>query len=170
MRVDEALKVFGFTVGKEVNENELTARFRALANEYHPDKGGDVRMMQLLLDARETLQKALAEGADWFASTNCVEADIIQEFKEILEALKNVPNIEVELCGSWLWIEASKAVKDALKELGCKWAGKKKKWYWHLPNTTSRKWKKRKEWRMDEIRSKFGTQTVLKTKGRTALQ
>ena len=54
-----------------------------------------------------------------------------QEKQELLEkivALKQLPGLEINLCGSWVWIGGdTKPNKDALKPLGCWWAAKKQK-------------------------------------------
>lgn len=73
-----------------------------------------------------------------------------------LKAL-SLPNIKVELCGTWIWITGdTKPVKEQLKELGCKWAPKKKKWFWRKP--TDKKFWKKGELDMDAIRMKHGSE------------
>ena len=57
-----------------------------------------------------------------------------EEFRQIIDLLMKLEGIEVELCGSWLWIGGNtKEHKDALKAAGCRWCSKKKLWSWHHP-------------------------------------
>lgn len=86
-----------------------------------------------------------------------------QEKQELLEkivALKQLPGLEISLCGSWVWIGGdTKPNKDALKALGCWWAAKKKLWYWHLPVETKH-YRRRKTKTMAEIEEKYGKQAI----------
>ena len=65
------------------------------------------------------------------------EAKIQQEkdLKALMDTivqLKQLEGLNIDLLGSWLWIGGNtKANKEALKALGCRWASKKKLWYWH---------------------------------------
>ena len=85
-----------------------------------------------------------------------------QEKQELLEkivALKQLPGLEINLCGSWVWIGGdTKPQKDQLKALGCWWAAKKQLWYWHLPVET--KHYRRKAKTMEEIEAKYGKQAI----------
>ena len=93
------------------------------------------------------------------AKTEFTEA----EKKELLEkivALKQLPGLEINLCGSWVWIGGdTKPNKDALKSLGCWWAAKKKLWYWHLPVETKH-YRRRKAKTMEGIEAKYGKKAI----------
>ena len=83
-----------------------------------------------------------------------------QELLEKIVALKQLPGLEISLCGSWIWIGGdTKPQKDALKALGCWWAAKKKLWYWHLPVET-RHYRRCKTKSMEEIEAKYGKQVI----------
>lgn len=75
---------------------------------------------------------------------------------------KIAPNADVEICGTWVWIEfdgkPSAEVREKLKELGCMWAPKKQKWYWRPP--AARRYFARGNTTMDEIRTRYGSESV----------
>ena len=65
--------------------------------------------------------------------------------------------MDVELCGEWLWLKGnSLPVKDALKDLGFRWSGKKARWYWS-PNMKGYSFV---NWSMDEIRVRYGSERI----------
>lgn len=83
--------------------------------------------------------------------------------KKVLEAinvLKDIEGINLELCGSWLWVSGdTKPHKDLIKSVGGKWALKKKMWY-VKPNNF---WYHTKEETMENIRHAHGS-VILKKK------
>ena len=69
-----------------------------------------------------------------------------------------IPGLDIELCGSWLWIGGNtREHKEELKALSCRWSKNKKLWYWHHAEE-GRKWR-RGTYSMNEIRTKYGSQT-----------
>ena len=73
--------------------------------------------------------------------------------------LKQLEGLNIDLLGSWLWIGGNtKENKEALKALGCRWASKKKLWYWHTESETRRHYKKSIS--IEEIEAKYGKQTI----------
>lgn len=127
--------------------DELKKAYKKWAMKLHPDRGGtdeDFRAM-----AEEYHRKLKT------ATNN--DGDTIKEEevkKETAEAAKFKDN--VELCGSWLWIDGNTKIhKDALKSWGCRWAPKKKKWYWCPPEQHKNRYRGKKT--MDEIRMKYGS-------------
>lgn len=136
----------------------LKAEYRRLVLKYHPDRGGDLETMKQINLAYEAKHEELKHA--WNSSHDeahqCTEAP--EEFRDIIEALLRMPGIEVELCGSWLWLSGNTYEhKDELKALGCKWASAKKMWSWHHAEAGSRFYRGRRT--MGEIRTKYGSQT-----------
>lgn len=66
-------------------------------------------------------------------------------------------NITIEIIGSWIWCFDCYQYKDQLKTLGFTWCSKKKAWVWH--NGQYRRHHKR-EIPLNDIRTKYGSQTV----------
>lgn len=137
--------------------DELKAEYRRLVKKYHPDMGGDTATMQRINnehDAKfEELKAAHNKTADEYHQTT----ETPEEFRDIIEKLIKLDGLEVELCGSWLWIGGNtKEHKEALKAAGCRWSNNKKLWYWHHAEEGSR-WHKGNR-TMGEIRTKYGSQ------------
>ena len=84
--------------------DELKREYRRLASIHHPDVGGDTDTMQDINaeydELHEVLKKAHNQQADEFHQTT----ETAEEFREIIEKLLRMHGLEVELCGSWLWI------------------------------------------------------------------
>ncbi len=127
---------------------ELKAEYKRLARKNHPDVGGDTATMQEINRQYEAAFNR-ANGND--GATTETAADFIS----IINALMKIHGIVCELCGSWIWISGdTRPVKDELKAAGCRWAAKKKMWYWkpageyHRGSNAS----------MEHIRAKYGSQ------------
>lgn len=132
--------------------------------ENHPDLGGDTKLMQEINAEYDIIKE---KGLEFYLnSANKSTQDI--DFKNInldfnSEAFISVikfcasTSLEVELCGSWLWISGnSKEVKDQLKELGCKWSANKALWYY-----TDAPFRKRgKAWTLEQIRTIHGSKKI----------
>ena len=74
--------------------------------------------------------------------------------------------LELEVCGDWIWISGNTFQnKTAIKEAGCRWASKKKLWYWRPADYVK---KTRKTLDMDQIRNLHGSE-VFTSNGRKAL-
>lgn len=142
--------------------NELKLQYRKLALKNHPDRGGSTEVMAEIKREYDELferlsLKAEAEEAAAKGTTDASQMD--DGYRVVVDALLNIPGIEIEQCGSWLWISGeTKKHKDEIKAAGCYWSAKKKMWYWR-PETKSRRWN-RKSISMDAIRFKYGSSSV----------
>jgi hypothetical protein len=78
------------------------------------------------------------------------------EIEKIISQILHFENIVIEVVGSWIWLSGdTKSIKDNLKELNFKWASKKKMWYYG-----EMKGRNPKEKSLEEIKSKYGCETV----------
>lgn len=137
---------------------ELKKEYRRLAKELHPDLGGDTEEFKVMQNEYEIMWERLknvhtnSEGETYTKETT----ETPQEFINIINVLIKLKDIEVEICGSWLWITGNtKAHKDILKQLKFRWANKKQAWYYH---TEPYRKKSKRELSLDEIRELFGSQ------------
>ena len=139
------------------NAEELKKEYHRLARENHPDLGGDTATMQQINAEFEKAAERIASGYT-MDDQNAESAADIAEFASVLNILFGLGGIEIELCGTWLWITGSTyAHKDAIKAAGGKWSPKKKAWYAHSGEYTR---KSRKGYSMDEIRDLHGSKKL----------
>lgn len=137
--------------------DELKKAYRRLAMKYHPDKGGSTEIMQEINNEHDRLFEILKKQHNAKADDKHQTTETAEEFRNIIEALLRLDGLEVELCGSWLWIGGeTRKHKDTLKALGCRWHSKRSLWYWHHPEETGRYYKSKST--MSDIRAKYGSQ------------
>lgn len=176
-RGEQKMKNWEEVFAKVATMEELKKAYKAACLACHPDKGGSAEEFKKMTAAHDRRAAEIAKGEATQELNRNKKADgsfksfdeILQEqaeFTEILTILMTLNGLEIELCGSWLWIGGeTKAVKDTLKAAGCKWAARKKLWYWHAGE-----WLKKvhKSLTMDEIRDLHGSE-ILKYRPSSAL-
>lgn len=139
----------------------LKAEYRRLANLFHPDHGGDVEKMKEINAEHDKVFEVLKHQHN-MEHPNYQTTETAEEFRTIIDALFKIgSDIEIELCGRWLWIDGdTRKHKDELKACGCKWSNNKKKWYWHhVEDGTPFN---HRSHTMQEIRSAYGSYRILK--------
>ena len=133
--------------------NEAKKIYKQLAKKLHPDVGGDEESFKLL----NAIYTDLIEHKIYFS--NDIKIDI--ELEKIISLILHFENITIELVGSWIWVNGdTREIKEKLKEIGFKWASKKRMWYFgemKSKNPTPKS--------MEEIKNKYGSET-LKTKNK----
>ena len=138
--------------------DELKKAYRRLAMKHHPDCGGSEEIMKQINAEHDALFEALKASHNKTADEYHQTTETAEEFRDIITALLKLDGLEIELCGSWLWIGGNtREHKDALKEMGCRWSNNKKLWYWRHEEQ-GRKWHRGNR-TMSEIRTKYGSQT-----------
>ena len=138
--------------------DELKKEYRRLAMIHHPDVGGSKETMQEINAEYDELHEKLKAAHNQTADEYHQTTETPEEFREIIEKLLSMDGLEVELCGSWLWIGGkTKEHKDELKAAGCRWSKNKGLWYWHHAED-GRRWHKGSK-TMNQIRNKYGSQT-----------
>lgn len=133
--------------------NEAKKVFKKLAQVLHPDKGGSNEEFQ---DLNHVYNYFLEHKINFSDETNF---DL--ELEKIISQILHYENLIIEVVGSWIWLSGhTKEIKEELKELGFKWASQKKMWYYGEMKSKNPKPKS-----MDEIKGKYGVETI-KTKRR----
>lgn len=151
-----------FTETDRANVEALKQAFRRLAIKFHPDRNRDKDTTQEMKDINNEYQKILEsiQNNNHYSDKERYKAgkERDSQYAEIISNLMKYESISVELCGLWLWIGGeTKAIKEDLKKMGCKWARKKKMWYWRPAGLKSFK-RTGKEYSMDEIRKSYGSE------------
>ena len=128
--------------------NEAKKIYKTLAKKLHPDVGGDEESFKIL----NAVYTDLIEHKIYFS--NDIKIDI--ELEKIISLILHFENITIELVGSWIWVSGdTKEIKDKLKELGFKWASKKKMWFYG-----EMKGRNPHEKSLEEIKAKYGSETL----------
>ena len=144
MTREEILKEFKGVEGI----NEAKKIYKTLAKKLHPDIGGSEEDFKILNE----IYNNLIEHKIYFSNSS--KFDI--ELEKIISLILHFENINIELVGSWIWVSGdTREMKEKLKEIGFKWASKKKMWYYgemkaKNPNPKS----------LDEIKAKYGSETL----------
>ena len=156
---------------------ELKREYKKLAKLWHPDLNPDkpdaLRTMQEINSQYADLAAILAgtgetsRAAEAHANGKTVKSDefnlneIVAEMRVIILSILNIsPDLDVEITGLWVWVSGdTKPHKDALKNLGLRWASKKKKWYFAgVPSSG------RGQWSMSDIRARYGSAKITEEK------
>lgn len=141
---------------------DIKKRFRELVRDTHPDNGGSaMECARVIEEYREALKNMEVFNASRRAGRVHVEEaeapELSGDLADVAAILCSLPGVIVELCGRWLWVSGDTyAHRKEIKEAGCKWASKKKMWYFHEGEYTRRGGPVE----MSSIRMKYGTATV----------
>lgn len=137
---------------------ELKKEYRTLAKQLHPDLGGDTEEFKIMQNEFEAMWERLknvhtnSKGETYTKETT----ETLKDFIHIIDVLTKLNGIEVEICGSWIWVSGNtKEHKEVLKGLKFHYANKKQAWYYH---TEPYKKKSKRELTLNEIRDMFGSQ------------
>ena len=138
---------------------ELRKEYRRLAFIYHPDKGGDTVLMQILNDQYERLSEKLIKGnVDFSEGRKEYEMQVSEEIREMLNRIMFLNGVDIEVIGGWIWITGNTfAVRTTLKSLGFMFSHPKIAWYWHKGEYRKKSGKIQS---MDEMRDFWGSQKV----------
>lgn len=110
---------------------ELRKEYKRLVKQNHPDNGGSEDIIKVI-NVEYEISFHILEKTDTTSSNkyNMKEDEML---RAVINAIINL-NIEIEICGSWVWVSGSTySCKDDLKSNGFQWASKKKMWFWHDP-------------------------------------
>lgn len=137
--------------------DEVKARYKQLAKQYHPDHGGDTAIMQAINTEYAYACAKILKGQNLSTeeTTECIR--LSEEYRAVIESIINLPNIVIELVGNWIWVTGNTyPVKKQLKQAGLFFASKKLAWYYRAEEFRTKGGKKT----LDEIRRKYGSEKV----------
>ena len=138
---------------------ELKKQYKTLAKQYHPDLNGGTttEIMKAINAEYDVLFERVknfhvnADGEAYEKTTTETSA----EFREMINNIINF-NMDIEIIGTWVWCFNSYEYREQLKELGFKYASKRKAWCWHTGEYKPRKSRKT----LDEIRAAYGSEKI----------
>ena len=163
-KLNNAIVIMGLENG-QYTLIDIKQVYRRLASVNHPDKGGNTETMQLI-------NTAFSELCKYFETNQTL--DINEEHEQnanfdfsFLDSLKTMSGVIIEVCGYWVWLSGNTyPYKEAISNLGFKFSGAKKSWYWSPTiDTTSFK---RGSKSMKNIRKEFGS-TIIQSESKAAL-
>lgn len=163
MNVQEALNVFGLS--GELTERDIKITYKRLAIKYHPDKnplGGE--LMKAVNAAFDFLMANFEKVNQYQSADENAHYNYGEELENVLNVLSSLSGVIYEVIGNWVWISGdTREHKETLKEVGCKWAAKKKQWFYRPEEHKSSY--NRREHSIDEIREMYGTAGQRKAAG-----
>lgn len=142
--------------------DELRSQYKTLLKRFHPDQpDGSGDATKAINAEYERLFKRIKENhtsAEKTAQNAKYDATEDALLREMLNKIINLAGINIEIIGQWLWLSGNTyQYRKELKELGFKFAGQKKMWYWH--SEAFRK-KSRKKLSINDIRNYYGSTAV----------
>ena len=163
MNIQEALNVFNLS--GELTEKDIKTTYKKLALKYHPDRNPlGTELMKAVNTAFDFLMANIEKINQFQSTDDNARYNYGEELENVLTILSGLPGAIFEVIGNWGWISGETLEqKEKLKEIGCKWAAKKKQWFYRPEEHKSRF--NRKEHTMDEIREMYGTDGRRKAKG-----
>lgn len=173
MRVQDALNLLNLT-GDEFTPEDIKKAYKRACFKFHPDRnpqtGAD--MMKAINAAYEFLKQIQNERDEPIKTSEDRDAyDYGEELHDILNKLYalNLPDIEIEVCGNWLWVgnttKEHAPLLNRKEGIGLGWAKAKKKWFYRPSDYTK---SSRKEYSMNEIRDMHGSK-IFRKYGKAAL-
>ncbi|WP_339056784.1 J domain-containing protein [Candidatus Regiella endosymbiont of Tuberolachnus salignus] len=138
MNVQEALNVFGLS--GELTEQDIKTTYKKMALKYHPDRNplGD-EMMKAVNAAFDFLIANIDKINQFQSNDESARYNYGEELENVLNILSCLAGVIYEIIGNWVWINGeTHEHKDTLKEMGCKWAVKKKQWFYRPEEHKSR--------------------------------
>lgn len=144
---------------------ELRRQYKNLIKKFHPDNGGTVEdtqainaeyaeLFKVLKDVHEKEEAEKDFHSDY--NKNMFDFENDEALREMLSRIINF-NMDIEIIGAWIWCFNSYNYKKELKDLGFKYAGKKKAWYFH---TEKFRKSSRKDLSIDDIRNYYGSTKI----------
>ncbi len=164
-KLQNAIAIFGLENG-QFTLLDIKQIYRKLASVNHPDKGGNTETMQLI-------NTAFSELSKYFETNQTL--DINQESNEtaqnfdfsFLDTLKTMQGVIIEVCGYWVWLSGNTYPhKEVISNLGFKFSGAKKSWYWS-PTINITNYKRGSK-SMKQIRKDYGSK-IIKTESQSRI-
>ena len=166
MNINTALSILGLEAGQHTSK-EIKAAYKKACLKYHPDRNpAGAEMMQAINEAWDTLKDLESAETDEKEQSS-YDAEFSDKLSEALNAVINLSGVDIEVCGSWVWVTGETyQYKDIIKAAGYRWAKKKAAWYFRPADENTKR--RGGSWSMDKIRGSHGSKKV-KTRTQRAI-
>lgn len=146
--------------------DEVKARYKQLAKQYHPDCGGDTATMQAINVEYSVACAKVLKGGNLSDEDTEEQVRFSEEYRAVIEKISPLTGILIELVGNWIWVTGNTyPFRKQLKEAGLFYASKKVAWYYRSEEFKTTGSKKS----LDEIKAKYGSETVNSNRRNKAL-
>lgn len=139
-------------------KEEVRQRYRELAKQHHPDRGGDGEIMKQINSEYDFLMAKILRGENLNTDEFNSQWESSEQFKEKINLIINLSGIEIEVCGEWIWVTGGTyAVRAELKSAGYYFASKKCAWFWRPEHAAGGRGKLD----LEGIRTKYGSEKII---------
>lgn len=147
---------------------QVRPRYKELALQFHPDRGGDTRTMQEINAEYHELLKGF-EGTKLFNHKTKEEYPYRYDYRTEAELAAKIDqviglkldNITLEIIGSWIWVRGTSKEQAKLFNkdgIGFKFSGQHVAWFWHRAINAPHRG--RSGMNLDQIRNVYGSETI----------
>ncbi len=137
---------------------EVKAKYKKLAKEFHPDLGGSTEIMHTINTEYAFACAHVLKGSGLSEDQKNDQMNFSEQYRETIEKIIHLPSILIEVIGFWVWVTGNtRPEKNELKAARFFFASKKCAWYYRSDEYKTRGGKKS----LEEIRRKYGSETIL---------
>lgn len=156
------------------NLEQLRKQYKELLKKFHPDNtNGSTEATQEINAEYDRLFKVLKDKHEKQTNTqssfNKKHYDFAQDklLREMLQKVIYFDGITIDIVGCYIWIDGTTyPYRNELKEIGFKWNGYRKKWFWTNSETKGRGNSKMS---YADIQNKYGS-TAVRTESQRLLK
>lgn len=156
----DAVKILGLS--GNITKKDIKQAYRKAAAMYHPDKNPAGKEMMQAVNAAYELLKNL-DDFEFAVEVDQEHTNYGAELNEALNAIIDIPDINIEVCGAWVWVTGN--TKPYSQRLGNKSKGgagfkfnrKKSAWFFRPADWKSRS---RGNWSLEDIRGRYGSDSI----------
>jgi hypothetical protein len=141
---------------KGINDlDSLRKKYKELLIKFHPDNNPERDTTSIMQEINKEYDECVKTLNGDTSSKTCGfdECDLKEVLQSVVAIIGADQNVQIEIIGRFIWLSGDTyKYKGDLKNLGFRFSGKKKMWYWGTLTSHCNK-----EYDMAYIRSKYGS-------------